>query len=230
MAKEKIREVRKGDFIRIDYTGKLEDGAVFDTTDEELAKKAGLHRQGAMYGPVTIRLGEGHVLKGLDEALEGAVVGTHTVVLPPEKAFGKKDARLIQLVATQKFKKQKINPMPGLQVNVDGTMGVIKNVSGGRTLVDFNHPLSGRKVAYDVTIHEVVEDAAKQVEAVVDLALGQNASVEYDAGAATVTSRIPLPDTMKAELKNRIVEQVKDVKSVKFQVEKRGQADSGQQK
>jgi len=66
--------IQNGDFIRLRYTGKV-DGAVFDTTDEEVAREAGIHNPEALYGPVTIRVGSQHVIPGLDEALEGRDVG-----------------------------------------------------------------------------------------------------------------------------------------------------------
>jgi len=60
----------KGDFILIEYVGKVkETGDVFDTTIEEVAKKEGLYKEGDIYEPKLVVLGEGWVLKALDEAL-----------------------------------------------------------------------------------------------------------------------------------------------------------------
>jgi len=67
--------IQNGDFIRLIYTGKV-DGAVFDTTDEEVAREAGIHNPEALYGPVTIRVGSQHVITGFDEASRAGMSGT----------------------------------------------------------------------------------------------------------------------------------------------------------
>lgn len=60
--------LQKGDFILIDYTAKVkETGEVFDTTNEEIAKKEHLHKEGEIYEPKLIVVGEGWMLKTLDE-------------------------------------------------------------------------------------------------------------------------------------------------------------------
>ena len=62
--------LQKGDFILIDYTGKVkETNEVFDTTKEEVAKKEHLHKEGEIYEPKLVVVGEGWVLKALDDAL-----------------------------------------------------------------------------------------------------------------------------------------------------------------
>ena len=165
--------MKKGDFIELEYTGKVKDmDFVFDTTSEKEAKENNIHDAKASYGPVVICIGQNHVIKGLDEQLEGKELGReYKVELSPEKGFGKKNAKLIQLVATNKFIKQEINPMPGLQVNIDGMMGMIRTVSGGRTLVDFNHPLAGKELIYDFKINKIVKDDEEKLRALLKLQL-----------------------------------------------------------
>ena len=87
--------VKKDDFVELEYTGVLKDlNAVFDTTSEETAKKEGIHDPKMTYGPVSICIGQGQILQGLDSSLEGLEVGKeHELTLPPEKAFGKKDGK-----------------------------------------------------------------------------------------------------------------------------------------
>ncbi len=67
--------IKDGDFVKLSYTGTA-NGLVFDTTDEEEAKTAGIHSPSAIYGPVTICVGQKHVITGLDEELVGKKVGT----------------------------------------------------------------------------------------------------------------------------------------------------------
>ena len=145
--------IKEKDFIEIEYTGMTKDNLVFDTTDEKLAKKEGIAQPNAIYGPTVICIGQGQVIEGLDKQLIDKEIGKeYTVELQPEEAFGKKSAQLIQLVSTRKFKQNEIMPQPGLQVDIDGMNGIIKTVTGGRTLVDFNHPLSGKVIEYKFKI------------------------------------------------------------------------------
>lgn len=154
--------LKKGDFITINYTGKLTDGTLFDTTDEKIGKEAGMEGN---FHPVTICLGEGHLLKGLDNALIGKDIGEHTIELPAQKAFGKKSTQLLQLVPMSQLKKQGINAQPGMELHIDNRYGVVKSVSGGRVVVDFNHPLSGHDVVYDIEVIKIVTNLQEQIEA-----------------------------------------------------------------
>ena len=151
--------IKKYDFVEIEYTGKMkEDNIIFDTTDEKVAKENNLHTHND-FGPVIICVGEEQVLKGIDKNIEGKEIGKeHDVEIKPEDAFGNKNAKLIQLIPTNKFKQQNLHPMPGLQVNINGMVGIIKTVSGGRTLVDFNHPLAGKNLQYKIKIHKKITD------------------------------------------------------------------------
>ncbi len=215
--------IKKNDFIEIEYTGKIkEDEMVFDTTDEKVAKDNGLEQENTNYGPVTICVGENQVLPGLDKALEGKEEGKDiSVELGPEDAFGKKDAKLIQLVQTSKFKKQGIQPMPGLQVNIDGTMATIKTVSGGRTLIDFNHPLAGKDVVYTVKINKIVKDDTKKLEAYINVALGiKDVDVEIKEGKATVGLKAELPKEITGQLSEKIKNVITSIKEIDFVAKK----------
>jgi len=162
--------IKEKDFIELEYTGKLkEDNFVFDTTDEAVAKENDIHNPQMPYGPVIICVGAGSILPGLEKNLMGKEPGRYKIELKAEDAFGKKDAKLLKIINTNVFKKAKIDPMPGLQVNIDGTIGLIKTVTGGRTVVDFNHPLSGKDVVYDVNISRMVTDSREKISALVSM-------------------------------------------------------------
>jgi|YelNatPaOPRAMG01_1025707.scaffolds.fasta_scaffold175944_2 FKBP-type peptidyl-prolyl cis-trans isomerase 2 len=93
---------------------------------------------------VCVVTGEQALPKPLDEALEKAGVGVEsTVTLNPENSFGFRKPELVKIVSLNKFKKQKINPAPGMILFFDGAPGKIKSVSGGRAVVDFNPELAG---------------------------------------------------------------------------------------
>lgn len=158
------KKIKKGDFIELDYTGKFkDDGIIFDTTSREIAEANDLNKE-ANYKPVIICLGEGMMIPALEAALEGKTIGKNSFDLTPEMAFGKKSAKLLKLVPMKVFKQQDIMPYPGLEVNIDGTFGIIRNVSGGRVIVDFNHPLSGKDLSYDVNVKKIVTNDKEKVE------------------------------------------------------------------
>ncbi|WP_099210675.1 FKBP-type peptidyl-prolyl cis-trans isomerase [Thermococcus henrietii] len=171
-------KVEKGDVIRLRYTGRIkETGEIFDTTDEEIAKQAGIYKENGVYGPVPIAVGAGHVLQGLDEALEGLEVGKkYEIEIPPEKGFGKRDRKLIKTFTLGQFRRQGIIPFPGMPVEIETEggrklKGRVLTVSGGRVRVDFNHPYAGKHLIYEVEIVEKVEDPIEKVKAMIELRL-----------------------------------------------------------
>jgi len=213
--------MKKGDFIELEYTGKIKDmNLVFDTTSEKVAKENNIHDAKASYGPVIICIGQGHVIKGLDGQLEGKELGKeYHIELSPEQGFGKKNAKLIHLVATSKFLKQKINPMPGLQVNIDGMMGMIRTVSGGRTLVDFNHPLAGKELVYNFKSNKIIKDDEKKLKTLLKLELNlKDAKIAIKEGNATIDLNIKqnLPKPVEEKLTEHIKELIPSIKNIEF--------------
>jgi FKBP-type peptidyl-prolyl cis-trans isomerase SlyD len=186
--------IQKGDFIELEYTGKTKDeGIIFDTTSAVVAKAAELHMQ-KQFKPIIVCAGEGHVLPGLDKRLVGASLGKHSFIIPAEEAFGKKSAKLLQLIPRRIFNDQKIQPVPGLEINVDNQTGIIRTVSGGRIIVDFNHPLASRDLIYDVEVKAKVHDQTAQVKAVLEVMRIPFASLTITDNKAEVLGATNLPD------------------------------------
>jgi len=210
------------DFVEIEYTGKIkEDNIVFDTTSEKIAKENNMFNENVDYGPVVVCVGQEHVLKGIDNVLVGKEPGEFKIDLKPEEAFGKKDAKLIQLIPSSKFKQQKIQPVPGLQVNIDGIFGIIKTASGGRTLVDFNHPLSGKELSYDVKVNKIVNDDNEKVKAYLKLVYSiKDCEVKIEEGNAKVEVKTELNQKVKEEANKKITEAIPTIKKVEFITEK----------
>jgi len=158
--------IQKGDFITIDYVGRVkETGKIFDLTREDIAKKEGLQSDNAKYGPITVVVGAKHVIPGLDKKLIGLNVGDNkTFDIAPVDAFGNKDTSLVKLIPRKEFTKQKMNPVPGFPVRIEGQYGIIQSVSGGRVKVDFNHPLAGKELSYEVEIQDKIEEDDKKVK------------------------------------------------------------------
>jgi len=159
--------VAKGDFILIDYVAKVkETGETFDTSIAEVAKEKGIYKENTIYEPMLVVVGEGWVIKGLDEQLEGLEVGKKsTIEVPPEKGFGLRDPSKIKLVSMRKFREQNITPYPGLEVEIDGKPAVVRSVGAGRVQVDFNLPLAGRTLIYEVEVKKKLETVEEKVKA-----------------------------------------------------------------
>ncbi|HWQ48797.1 MAG TPA: FKBP-type peptidyl-prolyl cis-trans isomerase [Methanosarcina sp.] len=163
--------IQKGDFIKLNYTGKFEDGRIFDTTDEELAKKEEIFNPRGLYGGDVVIVGSGHTIEGLDEDLEGKEVGySGSVVISPEKAFGPSNPKLVETISITKLKDRNVHP--GLAVEVDGRGGVVSRVIGRRVTVDFNSPLAGKTVTYEYTIEKVLETEIEKIQGLLALYTG----------------------------------------------------------
>jgi hypothetical protein len=67
----------------------------------------------------------------------------------------------------RKFRDQGITPVPGIQVNLDGKVGQIRTVGAGRVQVDYNHPLAGRTLVYEVAIQDVVETLEDKIRSLI---------------------------------------------------------------
>lgn len=214
--------IKNKDFVELEYTGKLkEEDVVFDTTDEKIAKDSGMFNENTDYGPVIVCVGQEHVLKGIDKVLVGKDLGKFKVDLKPEDAFGGKDAKMIQLIPTSKFSQQKIRPMPGLQVNVDGIFGIIKTVSGGRTLVDFNHPLSGKELSYDVKINRIVNDDKEKIKGFLKLVFGiKDCEVSIENEVTKIKLKKEIDEKIRDKISEKLKEVIPNIKKLDFAIQK----------
>jgi FKBP-type peptidyl-prolyl cis-trans isomerase SlyD len=208
---------KKGDIVRLEYTGRLaKDDSVFDTTDEATAKKAGLHEGSYAYGPRYAVFGSGMMIPGMEEAILQSQVGKgEDFLIEPKKAFGEKDPNLIRMIAEKEFHKNSVRPLPGMTVTLDDALARVKSVTSGRVVVDFNHPLCGENVVYTIKVHEIITDDAKRAEALLS-SLGVKGAVNSDGGKISVSlGKSTTPE--KAETAKRAIESV--VAGAKVRVE-----------
>ena len=219
-----MAKIKKGDFVEVEYTGRLKDtNEVFDTTDEKLAKETGIHSEKMVYGPVAVCIGQAQLIRGLDDELIGKDTGkSYKIELIPEKAFGKKDAKLFKVVPFSAFTKHKIIPEPGMQVNIDGMLGIIKTSTGGRCMVDFNHPLAGRTIVYDIKVNRIVADDKEKIKSFLGLELGlKDIKVEVKEGKAEITLEKEIPKEASKLLSDKLKEIIPGVKEFVFTQEKK---------
>jgi peptidylprolyl isomerase len=176
--------LQKGDFILIDYTAKVkETGEPFDTTNETVSKAAHLHKEGEIYEPKLVVVGEGWMLKPIDEAFLTMETGKPAnVEIPPEKAFGPRDPEKIKRASLkQLYEKGVERPSIGARIEYGGKMATIRSMGAGRVLLDFNPPLAGRTLIYEVTVQKKLQ--AKE-----------------DKMIALIHRRIPIADQTKFNL------------------------------
>ena len=163
--------------------------------------------------PIEFELGAGSVIKGFDAGLVGMKAGEKKdISISPEEGYGKKHAQLIQLVSTNVFTKQNIKPFPGLQVQIDNMFGLIKTVSGGRTLVDFNHPLAGKTLEYKVKILRIIQDDNEKIKSLLNLMLKKEIDFKFESENLTINEKIPKEahEFIEKEIK-RLITSVKKV-------------------
>ena len=161
--------LQNGDFILIDYIGKVkETGEVFDTTIEEIAKKERLYKEGEIYEPKLVVLGEGWILKALEEEILKLDVGKKsTIEIPPEKAFGPRDPNKVKLVPLRRLVAKGITPQVGMRIEYEGKMATVRTVGAGRVQLDFNPPLAGKTLLYEVTIQKKLETKTEKINALI---------------------------------------------------------------
>lgn len=200
-----MANVKKGDVVRLEYTGRMaKTGQVFDTTDESIARKAGIWESSEIYGPKYAVFGFGTIMKGMEEAIGQSQIGKgEDFVIEPEKAFGKRENALVRMIAEKEFHKNNVQPQAGMTVTLDGAIARVKSVTSGRVVIDFNHPLAGERVIYSVKLHEVITDDAKRAEALL-ASLGVKGRVSAVAGATVVTLEKGA-DAKKAEAAKRTI-------------------------
>ncbi|MBS3171637.1 peptidylprolyl isomerase [Candidatus Woesearchaeota archaeon] len=207
--------IKKGDFIEMDFVGKIKDtNEIFDLTKEEIAKEKKLYNSRFSYKPVIICVGEGELIKGLDEKLVGKDKGKFSLEIKSEEGFGKKDPSLLKLVPMKVFTKENLRPFPGLNININGLIGTVRTVSGGRVIVDFNHPLSGRDLVFDIEVRKILKEDKEKVEAIVSKITNE---FEANLDKSNLTLKLNLDEKNKEELKKRILKLIPSVKEVKYE-------------
>jgi FKBP-type peptidyl-prolyl cis-trans isomerase 2 len=158
--------VEKNDFVEIEFTGRISNtGEIFDSNIKSDAKKAGIEEREMR--PFILSIGHGMLPEGLDDDLIGKELEKkYTVEIIPEKAFGKRNSEKVKMIPTKLFHEQKIDPVRGMQLSLDGQIVKILSSDRGRTLVDFNNPLAGKNVTYEYKINKIITDQKQKIDAI----------------------------------------------------------------
>jgi peptidylprolyl isomerase len=142
--------VKLGDSVQVDYVGKFQNGTIFDTSEEDVAKQAGLYNSNRTYVPLSFNVGSGQLIEGFDQGVIGMKVGEEkTLTIPPEKAYGEYNKSFIVPVPLENVSKdvkagQKIPTLYG--------MVTVLEVNNTHAMIDFNHELAGKTLIFDVKL------------------------------------------------------------------------------
>ncbi|MCC7556793.1 MAG: peptidylprolyl isomerase [Methanoculleus marisnigri] len=149
-----MAQAKEGDTVKVHYTGKLEDGTVFDTSEER--------------APLEFTIGSGQIIPGFERAVVGMEPGeAKTATIPPEEAYGPRRDEMTITVDREQFPED-INPEPGQQLQVQQPDGraaivVVSDVSESSVTLDANHPLAGQPLTFDIELVDIISAAQEQV-------------------------------------------------------------------
>ena len=148
-----MAQAKEGDTVKVHYTGKLEDGTVFDTSEER--------------APLEFTIGSGQIIRGFEQGVVGMEPGeAKTATIPPEEAYGPHREDMTLTVDRGQFPEE-INPEPGQQHQVqqpDGRAAVVtvSDVSESTVTLDANHPLAGQPLTFEIRLVDIVGVAQEQ--------------------------------------------------------------------
>lgn len=137
--------IGNGDKVKVEYTGKLADGSVFDTSKGRR--------------PLEFVVGSKTVIPGFEKAVIGRDKGDAvTVVIPAAEAYGESDPELVFTVARSQMP-ETIPLEPGTPIQLSNEQGqmdvVITEVGPQEVTLDANHPLAGKDLTFDIEIVDV---------------------------------------------------------------------------
>ena len=141
-----MAQAKQGDKVKVHYTGKLDDGTVFDSSKER--------------EPLEFAIGDKKVIPGFEEAVIGMDIGEKkTVKLEAEKAYGPYRKELVMVVEKKQLP-QDMKPEVGQQLQIKQEKNppiivTITKVSDNDVTLDANHPLAGKDLTFEVELVEI---------------------------------------------------------------------------
>ena len=138
-----MAQAKNGDTVKIHYTGKLEDGTVFDSSEGR--------------EPLEFKIGEGQVIPGFEQMVVGMEPGqSKTETIPMDQAYGPRDAQMIVQVDRSQLPPD-LNPEVGQELYVQQPGGItvpvmVVDVNPSSITIDANHPLAGENLVFEVKL------------------------------------------------------------------------------
>jgi len=185
---------KKGQLILLDYTAKIKDsGEVFETTIEDEAKKHSFHESNVKYMPKLVSVGEGWVLKGLDDALSQVASGDKKIIeVSPDKGFGERDKGKVRMIPLRKLGEDAEKVSVGDTVEIGNKKGIIRYIGSGRVQVDYNHRYAGKTILYDINIKKSLDSDDDKITEILKSRLPiENEKIIYKKTGTVVDVIIP---------------------------------------
>lgn len=141
-----MAQAKDGDVVKVHYTGRLEDGTVFDSSVDR--------------APIEFRLGEGQIIPGFERLVRGMQVGeSRSAAIPVEDAYGPRRDEMVLQVGHEHFPDD-LNPSVGQRLEMEREDGevlqvTVTDVSDAGVTIDANHPLAGHALKFDVELVEI---------------------------------------------------------------------------
>jgi FKBP-type peptidyl-prolyl cis-trans isomerase 2 len=140
-----MEQIKNGDSVSVNYTGRLEDGTIFDTSLQEGRE------------PLKATLGQGQLISGFENGLIGMSVGEKkTIELEPKDAYGETNPQMVSEVGFNQVPEGvKEGDMLQGQNQYGPVQVVVKEVKESTVVLDMNHPLAGKKLIFDLEVVSV---------------------------------------------------------------------------
>lgn len=149
-----MAQAKEGDKVKVHYTGRLENGDVFDSSE------CGEDECGCETGPLEFTIGEGEVIPGFEKGVIGMSVGeSKTLNIPVEDGYGDRHDEMVATVEREHMPSD-LTPEVGMRLEVTQEDGqqfpvVITEVTDTHITLDANHPLAGRELIFDIKLVEI---------------------------------------------------------------------------
>ena len=148
--------IATGDTVTFEYVGRIPDGPVFDTSRESIAEEEGLPVDEREHQPLSVEIGANEIIQGLEDGLRGLEAGAEaSIEVTPEDGYGHHTEEKIvehQAAELAELLDGKL-PEEGMQLQrQNGQVGEVIHVDDEVVRIDFNHPLAGETLVFDVEI------------------------------------------------------------------------------
>jgi peptidylprolyl isomerase len=152
-----MTKIKDKDVVKFHYIGTFSDsGEVFDTSLEAAAKEHGIHNPEREYNPLTVTIGEGQIIPGLEKALlDMKLDETKTVDASAVDAYGERDETRIMQLPKAPFGERDIDPEVGMMLQTEAGIATITEIDDETVTLDFNHALAGKALRFEVTIASI---------------------------------------------------------------------------
>jgi peptidylprolyl isomerase len=141
-----MAQAKHGDTVKVHYTGRFDDGQVFDSSSGR--------------EPLQFTIGQGQIIPGFEAAVIGMVPGqTKTEKIPADQAYGSHNEDMVADIE-RKFVPEGLNPQIGQELEMQRPNGetipvIVTNVSESHVTIDANHPLAGKDLTFDIELLEI---------------------------------------------------------------------------